>query len=380
MGNYDVFISYSRENSDIADSLCRELTSNRISYFRDTNDIEIGEDFPEKIVNAIKGSALVVFISTKQANEASTYVPREVAYALSKNKRVFPFRVDRSEYNSKFALDINERRNVYQAFETPPSLDVHIKEFVQQVVKHLDVNYCSKIEFKQITEFDDPDIEKLCMIYEKLFPEDENVAEEFLIQNLKDFEEGKHCAYLFVLKVMSSVVGFADVTYFNEQKRLFVSYVAVDARDVRAQRTTYTYSIISGFRNFFTANNIPLDDIVFEVENERTYRFFGRTTRNQMKLNLYRFDFEYLQPKMLSDNEAGVTVEVKSNLLILPLNNNNYPQSMPKEDVISIIQFIHDNIYWDITDTSIEKHKVYLDSLIKHYNETMPDDIVIECL
>lgn len=33
---------------------------------------------------------------------------------------------------------------------------------------------------------------------------------------------------------------------------------------------------------------------------------------------------------MLSDNETGVTEEVKTNLLILPLNKSEYNRSMPE--------------------------------------------------
>lgn len=76
---YDVFISYSRKDSKIADRICSELKKNNITYFIDRKGIAGGLEFPEIIVDAIENSKVFLFIGSKNSY-ASRYVINEVTY------------------------------------------------------------------------------------------------------------------------------------------------------------------------------------------------------------------------------------------------------------------------------------------------------------
>lgn len=49
----DVFISYSRKDTPVADRICRALDSAGISYFIDRQGIGGGREFPELLAQAI---------------------------------------------------------------------------------------------------------------------------------------------------------------------------------------------------------------------------------------------------------------------------------------------------------------------------------------
>ena len=50
---YDVFISYSRKDTAIADKICKTFDSVGITYFIDRQGIGGGFEFPEVLANAI---------------------------------------------------------------------------------------------------------------------------------------------------------------------------------------------------------------------------------------------------------------------------------------------------------------------------------------
>lgn len=89
---YDVFISYSRQNMELADRVELSLKERGLRCFVDRETIEVGEDFAEKIGRSIYGSEVVLFIWTKESN-LSENVAREIALAQVYKKVVVPFKL-----------------------------------------------------------------------------------------------------------------------------------------------------------------------------------------------------------------------------------------------------------------------------------------------
>lgn len=58
---YDVFISYSRKDTPIAEKICKALDDANITYFIDRQGIGGGLEFPKVIANAILESRLFLF-------------------------------------------------------------------------------------------------------------------------------------------------------------------------------------------------------------------------------------------------------------------------------------------------------------------------------
>jgi WD40 repeat protein len=85
----DVFISYSRGDSEFVTSLVADLEARGRSVWIDVAGLEVGVVFPEAIRTAIEGSDAFVFVITPES-AASSYCGQEVDHALAMNKRVVP--------------------------------------------------------------------------------------------------------------------------------------------------------------------------------------------------------------------------------------------------------------------------------------------------
>ena len=94
---YDVFISYSRRDTQIVDQFVQKLTAAGYRVWIDRKGIFSGDQFTRVIPKAIKSSALVIFFSSANSN-ASEWTVMEIGYALKKKKTIIPVRLDDSEY------------------------------------------------------------------------------------------------------------------------------------------------------------------------------------------------------------------------------------------------------------------------------------------
>jgi hypothetical protein len=92
---YQVFISYSRYDSDAANALADTLSEAGVSAWIDRNAIQEGDAFDTQIEEAIAQTAVVIVIWSKHSVK-SHWVRAEAAYALGKHK-LLPISVDQCE-------------------------------------------------------------------------------------------------------------------------------------------------------------------------------------------------------------------------------------------------------------------------------------------
>jgi TPR repeat protein len=102
---YDIFISYSRADTQIVDQFVTKLTEAGYRVWIDREGIDGGDEFKTKIVRAIKGSALVVFFSSAKSN-ASKWTVKEISYSLKKEKPIIPVKLDETEYAESIDFDL----------------------------------------------------------------------------------------------------------------------------------------------------------------------------------------------------------------------------------------------------------------------------------
>ena len=95
MGAADVFISYARVDSALAEALANGLQRERYSIWVDRREIRAGETFDTQIEEAI-ASARVVIVLWSTASEKSRRVRAEASYALRKAK-LLPINIDGAE-------------------------------------------------------------------------------------------------------------------------------------------------------------------------------------------------------------------------------------------------------------------------------------------
>lgn len=111
---YDVFISYARK--DYADEQTKEvipgnivsrikqlLDDNGLTYWFDEMGIYSGDQFVGVLADAIEQSSIFLYISTEASN-ASKWTINEIATAKHLDKKIIPFRYDRSKYNNAILM------------------------------------------------------------------------------------------------------------------------------------------------------------------------------------------------------------------------------------------------------------------------------------
>ena len=98
---YNVFISYSRKDTEIIDKIEQELLRYGITCFIDRSAINPGEDYAEVISKALYDSDLMLFVWSENSNQ-SREAANEVALAIEFEKQVVPFKI--GEFKPDFRL------------------------------------------------------------------------------------------------------------------------------------------------------------------------------------------------------------------------------------------------------------------------------------
>ena len=102
---FDVFISYSRKDISKAEFLCQTLDSINVSYWIDRNGVFSGDNYKEKIVDAILSCKIFLFISSQNSN-ASKHTAREVGIAFQSDIPVVPVKIDDAVYAKSIYYDL----------------------------------------------------------------------------------------------------------------------------------------------------------------------------------------------------------------------------------------------------------------------------------
>jgi len=102
---YDVFISYSRKDSEQVLSVVKKLQERGFTIWIDKDGIESGDAFKSVIVRAIKNSDVFLFFSSKNSNE-SPWTVKEVNTAVHLKKPIIPIRLDGVDYDDSILFDL----------------------------------------------------------------------------------------------------------------------------------------------------------------------------------------------------------------------------------------------------------------------------------
>ncbi len=100
---YDVFISYSRKDTEVAESLCKALDKAGVNYWIDRN-IHGSANFLSEITRYIRDCKVVLFIASSNS-AASTWTQKEILYALKFKKHIVPYRIGDFSFDDNAELD-----------------------------------------------------------------------------------------------------------------------------------------------------------------------------------------------------------------------------------------------------------------------------------
>jgi hypothetical protein len=129
MANYDIFISYSRQDKETVDMICKRLDDNNISYFRDIFDITISSTFTEALADAILSCKLVLFIASKHSF-ASSYTSKEVTFAYQNHIAIMPLLVDNTPMPTHFQFMFSDVQCMRLAESSTTRLISEIKDIL----------------------------------------------------------------------------------------------------------------------------------------------------------------------------------------------------------------------------------------------------------
>ena len=134
MKTFDVFISYSSRQKNIADAICHVLEEHNIKCWIAPRDIPVGEKYAAVITRAIKESKLVVLVFSEMS-AVSPWVESEINIAFSNRKPILPYKVDDanlSDYD-EFYLMLNNRHWI----ESVPDFRSRFDELLETVANSL---------------------------------------------------------------------------------------------------------------------------------------------------------------------------------------------------------------------------------------------------
>lgn len=103
MDKYDIFISYSRKDTAIADKICEALDKYGITYFIDRHGIAGGMEVPMVLADAIINSRLFLFLASRNSYD-SKFTNSEISFAYNEKSRqsILPYIIDGSELPKNF--------------------------------------------------------------------------------------------------------------------------------------------------------------------------------------------------------------------------------------------------------------------------------------
>ena len=101
----EVFISYSRKDSDLVKPIYEWLENAGCQCWLDVDGMFSGVSYKKVIVDAIKRSKVLLFMSSENSNKSRNVVS-EVSIAMEYGKKIIPIRLDMSPYSESIEYDI----------------------------------------------------------------------------------------------------------------------------------------------------------------------------------------------------------------------------------------------------------------------------------
>lgn len=90
-----IFISFSEQDSEIAQQIRRALINERFILNIDEKNIQVGENIKQAFISEIKSSSIFIVLISKYSIN-SNFVKLEIKHAIKNNKKVLPVLIDKN--------------------------------------------------------------------------------------------------------------------------------------------------------------------------------------------------------------------------------------------------------------------------------------------
>jgi len=124
--SHDIFVSYSSKDKAVADAVVSALENSGLRTWVAPRDVKPSADWGDSISEAISSCKMVLLIFSGHSNR-SKHVRDEIYYAISEEKIILPFRIEKLDPTGSMRLHLSSRHwlDAYQ-----PSWQVHINQLV----------------------------------------------------------------------------------------------------------------------------------------------------------------------------------------------------------------------------------------------------------
>lgn len=137
--HFDVFISYSRKDSDFVKKIVDKLEESGLTVWFDQNNIDVGDQFKRHITEGLSKSALMLFIASSSSNNNSSWTSKEIGFANYKRIPIIPVRIDESQYSDDVLFDLV---NIDHIFLTNDNFDEGMSLIVKSINQKINKTDC----------------------------------------------------------------------------------------------------------------------------------------------------------------------------------------------------------------------------------------------
>ena len=252
--------------------------------------------------------------------------------------------------------------------------------------------YNKRNYIKRIRSKDDPDIEELVEVYEKIIDSNVKIDQQCLILGLEVFKDYNLRDYLFVAKSAKKIIGFTDATMDLDRNFLFVSYFGIDKSNKIARENT-SIRMASYLLKYITKKHRGINGIFFEVESplndiSNSVRLSARikTFKNLFKkidFDAWEIDYDFIQPQ-ISNSDGLILDEQKTRLMYVPFDKTSITTHIDKAIILKLLETIYFNIYDRVIKYSetdevfIQNYPVYISGIHKKYIDELAQKIKVK--
>jgi len=129
----DVFVSYSKKDKDITNTIVASLEKNNIRCWYAPRDINPSDDWGKAISNAIQQSKIFLLIFSSNSNQ-SQHVLDELNFAISQEAAILPIRIENLKPDGALGLHLSSRQWL-DAYDLP--WENHIRKLIKSVSSNL---------------------------------------------------------------------------------------------------------------------------------------------------------------------------------------------------------------------------------------------------
>ena len=129
---YDIFISYSTKDKDIADDVCCALENSGIKCWIAPRNIQPGAPYARAIINGINSAEILLLVLTHDSNE-SEHVINEVDIAFNAKKTIIPFFAEGVAMNPELNYYLSRK----QWFIAYPNYRLFLDNLVEIIASNL---------------------------------------------------------------------------------------------------------------------------------------------------------------------------------------------------------------------------------------------------